>query len=145
MDHSMNESTKAVVTNSRIKKWLDGQGFHVEYHDNAWIGLWDTTMISFGIDGDNKEYLVIRASTNHSHPNDQRDILEDACNAWNREYEGPTAYIESSDDGLTFRTIMAMNCCGGIDDNQFDRLMKFGMAGSDSFLRFAEGQLSTTR
>lgn len=135
----------AVVDDDRIKLWMDRQDFHVEYYEHAWVGMWANIMLTFAIDGENHEYLVIRGTEQGSHPGNQRELLEDCCNAWNRDYEGPAAYLQGSEEGLVFRTVFVVNCLGGMDDDQFDRLMKYAMTGSDSFLTFAQKQLSKIR
>lgn len=134
-----------VVDDDRIKRWMDQQNFQVEYYEHAWFGMWANIMLTFAMDGEHHEYLVVRGTEQGSHPNGQRELLEDCCNAWNRDYEGPAAYLQSSEEGLVFRTVFVVNCQGGMDDDQFDRLMKYAMAGSDGFLGFAQGQLSKIR
>ena len=134
-----------VVDDDRIKRWMDQQNFHVEYYEHAWFGMWANIMLTFAMAGEHDEYLVVRGTERGSHPDGQHDLLEDCCNAWNRDYEGPTAYVQSTEEGLVFRTVFVVNCQGGMDDGQFDRLMKYAMAGSDGFLGFAQGQLSRIR
>ena len=135
----------AVVDDDRIKRWMDQQNFHVEYYEHAWFGMWANIMLTFAMAGEHDEYLVVRGTERGSHPDGQHELLEDCCNAWNRDYEGPAAYLQSSEEGLVFRTVFVVNCQGGMDDGQFDRLMKYAMAGSDGFLGFAQGQLSRIR
>ena len=135
----------AVVDDDRIKRWMDQQNFHVEYYEHAWFGMWANIMLTFAMAGEHDEYLVVRGTERGSHPDGQHELLEDCCNAWNRDYEGPAAYVQSSEEGLVFRTLLVVNCQGGMDDDQFDRLMKYAMAGSDGFLGFAQGQLSKIR
>ena len=141
----MGQPMKSVVDNDLIKRWLDAQGYRVEYHEQSWVGLWGDILLDFSVRGEHDEYLVVRGTERGSHPNVQHDLLEDCCNAWNRDYEGPTAYVQSTEEGLVFRTVFVVNCQGGMDDDQFDRLMKYAMAGSDGFLGFAQGQLSKIR
>lgn len=141
----MEQPMKSMVDENRIQRWLEGQGYRVEYFQQAWIGLWDNIVLAFSVNGENHEYLVIRGTEQGSHPGNQRELLEDCCNAWNRDYEGPAAYLQGSEEGLVFRTVLVVNCLGGMDDDQFDRLMKYAMTGSDSFLTFAQKQLSKIR
>ena len=141
----MGQPMRPVVDNGRIKRWLDAQGYRVEYYAQSWVGLWGNVLLDFSVRGEHDEYLVVRGTERGSHPDGQHDLLEDCCNAWNRDYEGPAAYLQSSEGGLVFCTLLVVNCQGGMDDGQFDRLMKYAMAGSDGFLGFAQGQLSRIR
>jgi len=141
----MEQPMKSVVDGKRIQQWLEAQGYRVEHHEQSWVGLWGNIMLDFSVRGEHDEYLVVRGAEQGSHPNGHRELLEDVCNAWNRDYEGPAAYLQSSEEGLVFRTVFVVNCQGGMDDDQFDRLMKYAMAGSDGFLGFAQGQLSKIR
>ena len=141
----MEQPMKSVVDGKRIQQWLDAQGYRVEYHEQAWIGLWGNIALDFSVRGEHDKYLVVHGTEQGSHPNGQHDLLEDVCNAWNRYYEGPGAYLQSSEKGLVFHTLFVVNCQGGMDDDQFDRLLNYAMAGSDGFLRFAQEQLSKIR
>lgn len=141
----MEQPMKSVVDGKRIQQWLEAQGYSVEYHEQSWVGLWGNIMLDFSVRGEHDEYLVVRGAEQGSHPTGQRELLEDCCNAWNRGYEGPAAYLQSSEEGLVFRTVFVVNCQGGMDDDQFDRLMKYAMVGSNGFLGFAQGQLSKIR
>lgn len=112
------------LTLPRVQQWMNAQGFQVAYDEGALVAAWGSQGIIIRFDVNVPGMLYVQAYSPTDYPSEQRMLLLDWLNLWNREADWPKVSLRTDDGKHYVVSEMVLYGPYGVADDVFDDFLR---------------------